>query len=128
MGKRRMGKAAKLRVGAAVSYCRSETKKATASASQCLGVERSAVDTLGDTLNEALSKNKVLIVPTLARLPMRRDKLSNKEEVAKWRDDNFRVLILASMAGLPQVTMPVGALEDKDGKKVPVSLSLVSSR
>jgi len=127
--KGKMSKVVKNRIKLSLDFHAAVSKKAKGSRegeAQGVSTECAVVETMGDTLNEALSREKVLIVPSMARLPLRKG--AGKEEMAEWRDDNFSILILASATGLPQVTMPLGELDDKDGKKIPVSLSLIGAR
>jgi len=119
--KKKMGKVVRRRLDLAMAF-RTKAEASGAGVSR----ESQAVETLGDTLNEALSKEKVLIIPTLSRLPMKKG--STREEWDDWREDNFKVLVLASAAGLPQLAMPLGTLDTPEGKTVPVSLSLVGAR
>lgn len=120
-GRGKMGKSSRAKVEAALEFQRRCQREG-----EGIEVELKAVETMGDTLNEALSRGKVLIVPSLGRLPIRRG--AGREEAGDWESANYRVLMLASSAGLPQVSIPLGAVDIAGEGRVPVSIGLVGAR
>lgn len=99
-----------------------EASLSFASSRENLTDEEDAIETLGKVLNDALSKGKVLILPTLALPPVKRN--ATAQVLDPWREQVFRLTMLASATGLPQVSIPIGLWD----KKIPLSISLIGAR
>jgi amidase len=80
--------------------------------------ERRAICQHFDT---TLGEDGVLCLPTVPVLPPRR--AATAEELATYRGRTLRMTIIATIGGLPQVTLPLG-----QGEGVPVGLSLIGPR